>query len=62
MKLEIEQSYSELRLKNYLTIGDQLDSIFKMAKALKESGINLPEDVLLWIDSCQSVKDKYPKL
>lgn len=62
MKLEIEQKYSDFRSKHYASIGDQLDAIFKMAKSLKESGTELPEDVLLWIDDCQSVKDKYPKL
>ena len=59
MKVTVEQDYKQLRQKEYEDVGNQLDAVFKLAKALKEQGITLPEDTLLWIDSCQSVKDKF---
>jgi hypothetical protein len=56
-----ETNYFNNRMKEYPAVGDQLDSVFKMAKALQESGVVLPPDVLGWIQACQAVKDKYPK-
>lgn len=59
MKVTVEQNYRELRQVAYEDIGNQLDALFKLAKALKEQGIVLPTDTLNWIDSCQSIKDKF---
>lgn len=59
MKVTVEQDYKQLRQKEYAEVGNQLDAVFKLAKALKEQGIKLPQDTLNWIDSCQAVKDKF---
>lgn len=59
MKVTVEQNYRELRQIAYEDIGNQLDALFKLAKALKEQGIALPTDTLNWIASCQNIKDKF---
>lgn len=61
MIIQIKQNYAGLRKGEYPSSGDQLDAVFKLAKALKDAGIELPADTLAWIDQCQAVKDKYPK-
>lgn len=54
-------TYSYHRHKAYPEIGNQLDAVFKMAVALQEQGITLPEDTAEWVASVQLVKDTYPK-
>jgi hypothetical protein len=61
MKVTVKQDYRELRQADYLPTGNQLDAVFKLAKALKDTGMDLPEDVISWVDHCQSVKEKFPK-
>ncbi len=59
MKIQHKEPHGPLRAAAYPPITDQIDAIFKLAKALREQGINLPPDVTDWIDKCQTVKDKY---
>jgi hypothetical protein len=54
-------NYTYRRMKAYPEIGEQLDAIFKLAKALHAQGIIIPSDTLNWLDEVQSVKDTYPK-
>lgn len=61
MKIPVEQDYKQLRQPAYPATGEQLDAIFKLAKALQAVGVQLPEETIAWIEVCQSVKDKYPK-
>jgi hypothetical protein len=61
MKVDLTKNHITARKASYPATGEQLDAIFKMAKALQESGIQLPEETTAWINSCQSVKNKYPK-
>lgn len=61
MKIQHSEPYGPLRAKAYPQINDQLDAVFKMAKALKEQGISLPPETLDWIDKCQAVKDTFTK-
>lgn len=61
MKIKVVQDYRRLREAEYPSTGSQLDAIFKMAKALSAAGVELPTDTLTWIDTCQAVKDTYPK-
>lgn len=61
MKITVEESYQKLRSMAYPSLPDQLDAIFKMAKQLKESGIELPADTVEWMQNCQKVKDTFPK-
>lgn len=59
---EVRQvNYTYNRMTQYPPVGEQLDAIFKMAKALSEQGIFLPEATSTWITSVQNVKDAYPK-
>ena len=54
-------NYTYHRMKAYPEMGEQLDAIFKLAKALHAQGLILPSDTLAWLDEVQSVKDAYPK-
>lgn len=54
-------NYTYNRMIQYPPIGEQLDAVFKMAKALQEQGITLPDATSAWITNLQAVKDKYPK-
>jgi hypothetical protein len=54
-------NYSYHRMKAYPEMGEQLDAIFKLAKALHAQGLVLPSDTLAWLDEVQSIKDAYPK-
>jgi len=59
---EVRQvNYTYNRMIQYPPVGEQIDAIFKMAKALQEQGITLPEATSTWINSVQNVKDAYPK-
>lgn len=58
---EPEFNYTYHRMKAYPPTGDQLDAVFKLAKALQAQGISLPADTVAWINEVQSVKDTYPK-
>lgn len=44
-----------------MPVCDQLDAVFKMAKALRDAGIELPAGTLAWIAHCEGVKTKYSK-
>ena len=59
MRIKHVEPHGPLRAKEYPSIGDQLDAIFKLASSLQDQGIAMPPDVLDWLDKCRSVKDKY---
>lgn len=61
MKIKHTEDPAPLRARAYMPIGDQLDAVFKMAKALRDAGIELPADTLAWIAHCEGVKTKYSK-
>lgn len=50
MKLRVKQDYAELRRKEYPTIGDQLDAMWKGGAALQEMA-----------QKVAAVKEKFPK-
>ncbi|KGD95230.1 hypothetical protein JL37_11075 [Achromobacter sp. RTa] len=51
---------ADLRAGQYPPIGDQLDAIYKLAAALQQQGISLPDEVQQWIDRCAEVKRRFP--
>lgn len=61
MKITVQQDYAELRKANYPATGEQLDALFKLARAMREAGVDMPAEVVAWIEDCQSIKDLYPK-
>lgn len=61
MKIRHSEDYRKRRRAEYPPVGEQMDAIMKMAAALREQGIALPEETQQWIDHCQSVKMKYRK-
>lgn len=59
---EIESiQYMVDREQAYPKIGDQLDSIYKAFKYLKDAGVNIGIDGDAWLAELQSVKITYPK-
>lgn len=61
MKIQHHRPHSTARQSAYPDIGDQLDAVLDMAKALKAQGITLPQKTLDWIAQCESVKARHPK-
>lgn len=61
MKIHHNEPYKTLRQKAYPSTGDQLDAIFKMALALRDSGISLPKETLDWLSNCEEVKHTFKK-
>jgi len=61
MKIRHHEPYAPLRAQAYPPIGEQLDAVFKMAQALQQQGIRLPDETCAWIAQCQAVKDHYTK-
>ncbi|WP_156124277.1 hypothetical protein [Achromobacter sp. RTa] len=37
-----------------------MDAIYKLAAALQQQGISLPDEVQQWIDRCAEVKRRFP--
>lgn len=44
-----------------MSISDQLDVLYKLAKSMRESGFEMPIEVVDWIDSCNAIKEKFKK-
>ena len=61
MKIRHSEPHGPLRAKAYPDVGDQLDTVMKLADALRAQGIWLPQEVHEWIDQCKAVKNKYKK-
>ena len=53
--------YKRKRLLEYPDIGDQLDSIYKIFKKMKESGIDMGVDGDNWINKISNIKTSNPK-
>lgn len=62
MKIQHNEDYRMLRRKDYPSLGDQLDAILKMAQAMQESGLKLPQETEEWIQKCLATKNRYKKL
>lgn len=60
-RLRYKCSPQELRRREYPDIRDQLDAIYKLAAALRDQGVALPDEVKQWIDKCAEVKRRNPK-
>lgn len=61
MLIQHKEDYRVARTKAYPKIGDQIDAIMKLASALKDQGITLPQATVDWINTCQTIKTTYPK-
>lgn len=61
MKIIHESDYYTRRAKAYPEITDQLDALFKIAKALQNIGIVLPADAVEILDQISAVKQTFPK-
>jgi hypothetical protein len=59
---EADNSYALNRISEYPSIEEQMDTIYKGFKAIKDSGvIDLGVEVNEMIDRITAVKEKYPK-
>jgi len=61
MKIRHTEPYAPLRRQAYPSVGEQLDAVLKMAQALQQQGITLPDETQAWIAQCQAVKQRYAK-
>jgi len=61
MKIRHSEPYTRLRKTAYPPVGAQLDALVKLAQALQQQGINIPQETADWIAQCQAVKDRYAK-
>lgn len=61
MKIKHKEDYRPLRSSRYPNIGNQLDAIYKGFVALKEQGITLPEETLVWMAEIKEIKDTFKK-
>ena len=61
MQIHHKSDYRPLRRERYPQLGDQLDAILALARALKEQGVAIPEQTQRWMDACAEVKRRYPK-
>lgn len=50
-----------LRQAAYMPVGDQLDAIADLARALREQGFSLPPKTADWLEHCERVKALHPK-
>jgi hypothetical protein len=53
--------YADHRRAGYPPIGDQLDAVMKIARALAAQGIQLPPDAMAVVEKCEAVKARYRK-
>ncbi len=58
---KVTYNYTYNRMLSYPSIGNQLDAIYKLTKALQSQGIELPPDTLVWLNEIEKVKDAFPK-
>lgn len=61
MKIQHDEDYRKLRAKAYPSLGEQLDAVYKMTVALRDQGIQLPEETSDWLLSVEQVKKTYKK-
>lgn len=61
MKIKHVEPYDQLRRDAYMSISDQLDVLYKLAKSMKENGFEMPVEVMDWIESCSAIKNKFKK-
>lgn len=62
MKIHHVDDYRKRRKAEYPSTGEQLDAVMKLADALQEQGVSLPEETRQWIENCKEVKAKYRKV
>lgn len=58
MKVKHTADYRKLRAKEYPTVGDQLDALWKLLQVLD---VEIPDESQDVINAINSVKSKYPK-
>ncbi len=61
MKIKHNEPYEPLRASAYMSIGEQMDAIYKGFKAIQQQGIKLPKETLDWIAHIEQVKLTFTK-
>lgn len=61
MKIKHNEPYEPLRASAYMSMGEQMDAIYKGFKALREQGIPLPQETLDWLTHIEQVKSTFTK-
>jgi hypothetical protein len=53
--------YKERRRREYPSVADQIDAIYKMALHLKSRGVSIGEEASAWVENVKKVKEDHPK-
>lgn len=61
LKIQHNEDYRKLRAKAYPSLGEQFDAVYKMAVALRDHGVSLPQETLDWLEAVEQVKKTYKK-
>ena len=61
MKIKHKEDHGYLRASRYPNLGNQLDAIYKGFVALKEQGIQLPQETLDWMSEIRLIKSTFKK-
>ncbi len=61
LKIQHNEDYRALRRKAYPSFGEQFDAVYKMATALRDQGVQLPEETLDWLLTIEQIKKTYKK-
>lgn len=61
LKIQHDEDYRRLRAQAYPSLGEQFDAVYKMACALRDQGVQLPEETLDWLSAVEHVKKTYKK-
>jgi len=61
LKIQHNEDYRTLRRQAYPSLGEQFDAVYKMAAALRDQGVQLPEETLDWLLTIEQIKKTYKK-
>lgn len=60
-KVRVGGDIRRRRAAEYPPVGDQLDALMKLARAIMDAGISLPVDTVALVEQCEAVKASLPK-
>lgn len=61
MKIQHDEDYRKLRRAAYPPVGEQLDAVYKLARAMRDSDVALPSEVEAWMAQLARVKETFKK-
>ncbi|WP_263146038.1 hypothetical protein [Pseudomonas sp. RIT-PI-AD] len=61
VRIEPDKTYTDSRIAEYPSTGEQLDALVALAMSLREQGVAIPEKTAAWLENIAEVKAAYPK-